>query len=315
MVNEKIPVNVISGFLGSGKTTAIIRLLKDKISEERWAVIINEFGKVSIDSQTLGISTETSNIYEVSGGCICCSAKGYLQDNLEQIISNREYTRIIIEPSGLGGIDMVSEIVTANSDLKLMKIICLVDILNMDNARLQQLPIYHNQINKADLIVFTKVDLLEDPKGEGVLVEKFKTYYQGKPCILKREENLFWPGLIDILDSEIKEDIKFRIISAGENQLTDANYQVISQNFEIDVFFSTDRLVRFFNDHPAIIRAKGYLLTDKGWSLMNFTLSGCIFEPSGAKAMSEIIVITERSAGKGLQNIIDEIKKMTQILK
>jgi len=315
MDNEIIPVNIIAGFLGSGKTTALIRLLNDKSSKDRWAVIINEFGKISIDSQTLRASSDCGDIFEIEGGCICCSAKGYFQENLEQIISNRDYTRILIEPSGLGGIDMVSDIVRANPDLRLMKIICLVDILNLDNARLQQLPIYCNQINKADLIVFSKLDLLEDPKMEGFLVEKFKTYYPGKPYILKREEKFFWTELIDILDTEIKEDVKFRVFSAGEHLLTDANYQVISQSFYPDITFSSEWLTRFFQEHSAIVRAKGYLLTDKGWCLLNFTLSGCIFEPCQAKTMSEIILIAERSAAEHFQNMIDDFQNKTIILK
>jgi len=315
MVNEKIPVNVISGFLGSGKTTAIIELLKDKLSKDRWAVIINEFGKVSIDSQTLKASSDSGDIFEIAGGCICCSAKGYFQENLEQIIRKRGYARIIIEPSGLGGIDMVSEIVTANPDLRLMKIICLVDILNMENARLQQLPIYRNQVNKADLIVFSKLDLLDDPEREGVLVEKFKAQYPGKPSILKREEKMFWPGLIDLLDTEIKDDNKFRLIFVEENQPADASYQVISQSFEKDNWFCTGSLIRFFEDHPAIIRAKGYLLTDKGWCLMNYSLSGCIFESCQTKTMSEIILIAERTTSDYFQNLIAEFQNLTKILK
>ena len=313
MVNDQIPVNVISGFLGSGKTTALIRLLNEKLSKDRWAVIINEFGKISIDSQTLKASSDCGDIFEIAGGCICCSARGYFQENLEQIISNREYSRILIEPSGLGGIDMVSDIVRTNPDLRLMKIICLVDILNMENDRLQQLPIYHNQINKADLIVFSKLDLLEEPEMEVNLVEKFKTYYPGKPCILKREEKLFWPGLIDILDAEIKEDVKFQVISAGEHLLTDANYQVFSQIFDPDTTFSSELLTLFFQEHSAIVRSKGYLLTDKGWCLLNFTLSGCIFEPCQAKTMSEIILIAEKTITDQFQNMIEEFQNMTRI--
>jgi G3E family GTPase len=59
---EKIPVNIITGFLGAGKTTAIIHLLNQKLSDEQWAVIINEFGKISIDSQTLKSSTVKGNV-------------------------------------------------------------------------------------------------------------------------------------------------------------------------------------------------------------------------------------------------------------
>lgn len=134
---EKIPVNIISGFLGSGKTTAIIKILGQKTTNEQWAVIINEFGKVSIDSQTLRSSSSNAGmIFEVSGGCICCSAKGYFLENLEKIVRSGNYTRIIIEPSGLGGIELVSEIVGANHAFRLMPAICLVDIRSIENLRL-----------------------------------------------------------------------------------------------------------------------------------------------------------------------------------
>ena len=97
---EKIPVNIISGFLGSGKTTAIIKLLKEKTASEKWAVIINEFGKISIDGQTLRSSSDAGSVFDIAGGCICCSAKGHFQENLEKIIQSGNFSRIIVEPSG-----------------------------------------------------------------------------------------------------------------------------------------------------------------------------------------------------------------------
>lgn len=129
----KIPVNIISGFLGSGKTTAIIKLLGHKNAGEQWAIIVNEFGKISIDCQTLSSSSPGGTVYDISGGCICCSANGYFQENLEKIVRLGKYVRIIIEPSELGGIDMVSEIVVASPDLRLMPVICLVDITFIEN--------------------------------------------------------------------------------------------------------------------------------------------------------------------------------------
>jgi G3E family GTPase len=171
----KIPVNIISGFLGAGKTTTIISLLSQKTTDEQWAVIINEFGRISIDSQTLRSSSETGTVFEISGGCICCSARGYFQENIEKIVQAERYSRIIIEPSGLGGIDMVSEIVTVNPDLILMPVICIVDITIIENPRLQLLPVYQSQIFKADVILFSKCDLLADYVTQKRLVGKFKS--------------------------------------------------------------------------------------------------------------------------------------------
>ena len=294
MVNEKIPVNIISGFLGSGKTTAIIKLLHEKTSDEKWAVIINEFGKISIDSQTLQTSSEAGNVFEISGGCICCSAKGYFRENLEEILKTGIYSRIIIEPSGLGGVDMVSEIVNANADLKLMPVVCLVDMAGIENVRLQQLPIYRTQIRKADLIVLTKRDLLTDRAMEERVVANFKSMYPDKETVLKPEKNGFWFSLIDLGDPAAKEEIKFRMILTDEKQLKDDNYQVSSHIFKTDITFSTNRLLQYFNKNQSIIRAKGHLLTEKGWVLLNFTLSGCTFEPCEAKNQSELVIITER---------------------
>jgi len=86
-----IPVHIISGFLGAGKTTMIIRLLGRKPETENWAIIINEFGKISIDAQTLQSKSAEGSLYEISGGCICCSAKGYFAENLDKIVRAKGY--------------------------------------------------------------------------------------------------------------------------------------------------------------------------------------------------------------------------------
>ena len=295
MANDKIPVNIISGFLGSGKTTAILSLLSTKTSDDQWAVLINEFGKVSIDSQTLRSSSDTGNIFEVSGGCICCSAKGYFQENLEQILKSGTYNRIIIEPSGLGGIDMVSEIVHANDDLRLMRIICLVDILGLEIDKLQRLPIYRNQILKSDTVVFTKCDLLNEQITEDRLIEKFNSLYPGKPCYLKSKEKEFCSLMLHIDDAEAVEKNKFRMLSAADLQLTDSNYQSDTYLFNATTIFSAEKINKFFKNHPGIIRAKGHLLMNTGWMLVNYTLSGSHFEPCAENIQNELIIITERS--------------------
>ncbi|HBC56865.1 MAG TPA: cobalamin biosynthesis protein CobW, partial [Gammaproteobacteria bacterium] len=74
---EAIPTNVITGFLGVGKSTAILNLLKNKPGNERWAVLVNEFGEVGIDGTLFsGKEAEKTGVFirEVSGGCMCCAA-------------------------------------------------------------------------------------------------------------------------------------------------------------------------------------------------------------------------------------------------
>ena len=305
---KKIPVNIISGFLGSGKTTAIIKLLCQKPEGQQWAVIINEFGKVSIDSQTLRSSSDSGDIFEISGGCICCSAKGYFQENLEAIIKLGNYDRIIIEPSGLGGIEMVSEIVNANFYLKLMPVISLVDIMCVENTRLQINPIYRKQISKADIIVFSKCDLLTDSEAQDRLTEKFKSLFPEKQHYLGLSEINHW---ISISDSDFlpeRNGMLFKMLFNDDSDLKDYNYLQNCYLFGVETIFNTGRLIQYFNSHPTIIRAKGHILTENGWNLVNYALSGCNFEPCQIKENSVIVVIAEKTDKNLFSNLLKEIE-------
>ena len=306
---EKIPVTIISGFLGSGKTTAIIRLLGEKAGDEQWAVIINEFGKISIDSQTINTATSSSgSVFDISGGCICCSAKGYFQENLEHIVRTGNYSRIIIEPSGLGGIEMVSEIVNINPDLRLMPILCLVDILGIENPRLQLNPIYRMQIAKADMIAISKCDLLTNVTTQNRLINQFKSTFPDKQNRLTQSVDLL--QVLMNIDFRIKkEEDKYGILFGTMQDLTDSNYMQENYKFGADKIFDAERLTHYFNHHPSIIRAKGFVLTTTGWNLFNFTLSGATFEPCLSKNQSELIVIAERSGYNLIQNHQLEIEK------
>jgi len=306
---EKIPVNIISGFLGSGKTTAIIKLIDQKPPDEKWAVIINEFGKISIDSQTIRSSTQAGAVFDISGGCICCSAKGYFQENLEKIVQSGNFTRIIIEPSGLGGIEMVSEFVTTNYMLKLMPTICLVDITSIENSRLRLNPIYRMQISKADVIVFSKCDLVTDSTLPENLIIKFKSLFPDK------EDGIYTTvsNLLSYLSrndfAKNQERNSLRILLPANSNLTDRNYQQNNFIFTSDTIFNVDRLILFFKDHPQIVRAKGHIQTERGWNLLNFTLSGCIFEPCQIKKQNELILIFEKPEPYLLQNLKRKFEK------
>jgi G3E family GTPase len=290
---EKIPVNIISGFLGSGKTTAIIKLLNGKENDEQWTVIINEFGKISIDSQTLRSSSQRGMVFEISGGCICCSAKGYFKENLEKILLEGNYSRIIIEPTGLGGIDMVSEIVNAIPGLQLRPVICLVDIAIIENPRLQLIPVYRTQISRSDIIAFSKCDLLTDVAEKDRLIGKFKSLFPDKQCCIDSSDFDQFASLIDNDFKAKVEKYKYRMVSSSPPNLSDINYQEMNYIYGEDTIFNTESLASFFKNHPSIIRAKGHIKTEKGWHLLNFTLSGCGFEPCQAKEFNEIILIIE----------------------
>mgnify|MGYP000881346573 CR=1 FL=1 len=305
---EKIPVNIISGFLGSGKTTAIIRLLEQKRPEECWAIVVNEFGKVPIDGQTLQSKSVTGSVFDILGGCICCSAKIYLKENLEKIVETKKFDRIIIEPSGLGGIEMVSEMVGLIPQLSLMPVICMVDITGTDNPKFRRIPICSAQIRMSDRIVFSKCDLLDSPGQQDELVTRFKLAFPDKhSCFVGTKVTIAVLNPPDPEEKTKEPNSKTYFIPA--HHLTDGNFREQAFQFEADRIFAPEALKTVFAANPSIIRAKGHICTTSGWVLFNYTLSGYHSEPCPEKEQSEIIIIAEKSGSDQFQNLEADIEK------
>ena len=104
---KNIPCTLVTGFLGAGKTTVINQLLSSKHADERWALLINEFGRIGIDGALLASAQDDNAdagsiaIREVSGGCICCTSQLPLQIAISRLLSDHRPQRLIIEPTGL----------------------------------------------------------------------------------------------------------------------------------------------------------------------------------------------------------------------
>lgn len=107
IIFQNIPCTLVTGFLGAGKTTVINQLLATKPNDERWALLINEFGRIGIDGALLASSQDNEleqkniAIREVSGGCICCTSQLPLQIAISRLLSEHHPQRLLIEPTGL----------------------------------------------------------------------------------------------------------------------------------------------------------------------------------------------------------------------
>lgn len=100
-----VPTNIITGFLGVGKTSAILNLMANKPENERWAVLVNEFGEIGVDGSLVqGQQSEKQQVFirEVPGGCMCCAAGLPMQIALNQLLNEAKPDRLLIEPTGLG---------------------------------------------------------------------------------------------------------------------------------------------------------------------------------------------------------------------
>jgi len=162
MLPKKIPVTVITGFLGAGKTTLVNHLLMQRTGTNI-GVIVNEFGEVGVDGELIIADEEA--LIEIRNGCICCTVRTDLVTGVKILLGRSDITldRLIIETSGLADPAPVLQTFLADTDLltrvELESVVALVDAAHF---QLQiRNDIAREQIAFADLIVLNKVDLLE----------------------------------------------------------------------------------------------------------------------------------------------------------
>ena len=164
IIENPIPTNIITGFLGTGKTTVIRHLLKVKPENERWAVLVNEFGEIGIDGALLEADDQQIFIREVPGGCMCCTSKMPMQIALAQLLAKAKPHRLLIEPTGLGHPKEVLEELTAEHNREIIDLrstVTLIDARKLSDPRYLEHDIYREQINVAEYLVAAKTDLYQ----------------------------------------------------------------------------------------------------------------------------------------------------------
>ena len=164
-----IKIDVISGFLGAGKTTLIKKLFEAGFDKEQVVIIENEFGDISIDK---GFLKESGvQIKEINAGCICCSLVGDFATSIQELIETYSPNRIIIEPSGVGKLsDIVNAIKDVNNPDLVINILATVVDGKKAKMHIKNFgEFFLNQIEAANNIVVSKVETLTEEQIHNVL--------------------------------------------------------------------------------------------------------------------------------------------------
>ena len=193
MIMSKIPVTVITGFLGAGKTSLLNHLISS-YPNKKFAVIENEFGEVNIDSE-LVTNVKNENIFELSNGCICCSLNDELYVVLKNLIqSNHQFNHLLIETTGIAdpGSILASFITDPfiKKEFELDAVICLVDAANASNIIEKEI-VLTKQIAISDQILINKTDVAGREKTNAVKteIERINKFAQIEECIFAKPAN------------------------------------------------------------------------------------------------------------------------------
>ena len=158
-------VDIISGFLGAGKTTFIKELISKVYSGEKMVLIENEFGEIGVDSrfmQDAGIE-----VTEMNSGCICCTLVGDFARALKQVVDTYHPDRIIIEPSGVGKLSDVAKAVSDMQEDAQIEVDSLITVVNGKKAKMYMKnfgEFFDNQIEYANTIVLSRTQMMDEAK-------------------------------------------------------------------------------------------------------------------------------------------------------
>ena len=157
-------VDIISGFLGAGKTTLIKKLIKESLNNEKIVLIENEFGEIGIDGSFL--KEASVQITEMNSGCICCSLVGDFSEALKKVVNDYHPDRIIIEPSGVGKLsDVIQAVVNVHDEeLSLNSFVTIIDAKKCMTYSVNFGEFFNNQIEYASTIILSRTQDVDQEK-------------------------------------------------------------------------------------------------------------------------------------------------------
>ena len=200
---------VITGFLGSGKTTFLQNFIEYQVARNQFvAVIQNEIGEISLDSKLLD---QNYAVTEMDEGCVCCTLVGNLKGAISDILSEFTPDYIVLETTGVANpANLISEIFELEETVRFDSVTVLVDSLNMEKT-LAEYEVAREQLRTADILLLNKADLI-DEKREDELLEIVRRYNPHAPVIFTKRGDIN-PSLIYGPDSFERK--------AGENEKHD----------------------------------------------------------------------------------------------
>ena len=202
-------IDIISGFLGAGKTTFIKRLIGEAISGEKVVLIENEFGEIGIDGGFL--KDAGIEIREMNSGCICCSLVGDFGKSLSEVLTKYAPDRVIIEPSGVGKLsDVMKAVRDVASEIE-VELNSAVTVADAGKVRMYMKnfgEFFNNQIENAGTIVLSRTDIA-DPKKVQKAVEMIREKNQRAVIVTTPISQLSGSQLLEIIEKkdDMMEDL------------------------------------------------------------------------------------------------------------
>ena len=289
-------VNMLFGFLGSGKTTLARRLLQEGAGDRKMAVIVNEFGDVGIDGAIL--EGRDLDMIELTSGCLCCTLKGSLINAIEELNDKEDIDVCVIEATGVAEPEEMIETFTDETmrgRYEMGPMVTVIDIPKFTRLREMLGPFYEAQVQNADVLILNKVDLataadLETARKAVVELNEHAELMFTEQCEL--DVNKIIAGATSQKMADYEDSLGIEVVhyhdhkhghdhdhghghGHGHDHDHDDHRHAPAQSFVLDAEGSAGRhaMEAFFFDIPDNVwRAKGYTRLDSQPVLIQFTM-------------------------------------------
>ncbi|MEZ0322913.1 MAG: CobW family GTP-binding protein [Hydrogenothermaceae bacterium] len=288
---------IFTGYLGSGKTTSMVRSIEEFFKNKKVVIIVNEFGEVSIDGKVLSAELQNQGVLELNQGCICCVLYDELNKVLTDIQSKYDFDYLFIETSGLSEpFPIYSALVSLGYNVE--SVICLIDSLNYEKYKDDD--VFKYQIGSANIIVLNKIDLIEQSKIESLkkeiasLKDKYnlKNLLTGEYLIPKYELITTTYGRIpEYIFTDIDLPISMDL-SLIKDEHSHKDYVKKVDYYQNDALYY-DQFIKIVKSFPKnLIRSKGILkFKDVDTPLLfNYTYGNYTFEEFPGKIDKGVLV-------------------------
>ena len=298
----EVKIDIISGFLGSGKTTIINKLLEGDVLGENVAIIENEYGDIDIDS--VRIEETGIEIKSITSGCICCSLQGEFAIAMKELIDEHRPNKIIIEPTGVGKLSDIVGIVNKikeDKDVNLNMVMTIVDVLEFEDFIDIFGSFFTDQIEYANTVILSKTQLADESIVDEVIKAIRKINSEGT-LIATPWDELSPKEIIDIAESGKDIDLDLDHHHHDDEEFEDWSLETSMSYGKEELQTILDKLKD--GKFGKIYRAKGVLPNGKDkWLSFDFLPSSIDIRDTQVQEIGQIIII-----GQGLNK--NEINKL-----
>lgn len=306
-----MPCHLIAGPLGVGKTTAIIDYLKRHQREQFVAVLVNDFGPVGLDGSIIESDVSATiaaneaagsgglSVFDVPGGCVCCSAADGLVAGFLRIAKMPRVDRIIIEPSGVA---MPGEIVDLLHQLRLPFVIDLrptivivdpADVVGMDDPSAPVVPYFDKMIEAADVLVANRCDTASE-KTMAAFASFAKTIYPPKLSVITTTRGVLPDEVFEMRD---EREVKARFFPADRTthrilQWAAGTTWPASLEFRLEALLPRIGALAQGSTGPKVARLKAIFHTDQGWKLIEIARGQVYCRATGYRRDNRVDWIT-----------------------